>query len=65
MPRNRVLLETDGPFAQLRRAPLQPWDIALACVSMSRLWGIEPAETNQVIRDNENSLLGGDQQAGD
>ncbi len=37
MPRDRVLLETDGPFAQLRRAPLQPWDVTLACRSLSGL----------------------------
>lgn len=65
MPRNRVLLETDGPFAQLRRVPLQPWDVALACLSMSRLWRVEPAETNRIIRSNENSLLAADQQTGD
>lgn len=60
MPRNQVLLETDGPFAQLRRVALQPWDVALACRSLSELWDTDYAETERIILDNEKGLLGGE-----
>ena len=57
MPRDQVLLETDGPFAQLRRTALQPWDVALACRSLSEVWDTDYAETERIIRDNETWLL--------
>lgn len=57
MPRNRVLLETDGPFAQLHRAPLEPWDIAVACLSLSNVWNVDYPETESIIRRNETTLL--------
>jgi TatD DNase family protein len=60
MPRDRVLLETDGPFVQLRRAALQPWDVGLACRSLSDVWSIDYAEVERIIRNNESSLLAGD-----
>jgi TatD DNase family protein len=63
MPRDRVLLETDGPFAQLRQAPLQPWDVVLACRSLSDVWSTDHIETERIIRGNENSLLAGDQRS--
>jgi TatD DNase family protein len=57
MPRDRVLLETDGPFAQLRRTALHPWDIGLACQSLSDVWTTDRAEAERVIRNNERLLL--------
>lgn len=57
MPRDRVLLETDGPFAQVRRVPLNPWDITLACRSLSTVWEMEYADTAEAVRRNENLLL--------
>ncbi|KAF0957677.1 Qat anti-phage system TatD family nuclease QatD [Rhodococcus sp. T7] len=59
MPRERVLLETDGPFAQLRRAALQPWDVAIACQSLSEVWGTDASETGRIISGNESTLLAG------
>lgn len=59
MPRSRVLLETDGPFARLRRAPLEPWDIAVACLSLSNVWNVDYPEAESIIRRNETALLAG------
>jgi TatD DNase family protein len=56
MPRNRVLLETDGPFAQLT-VPPEPWDIAVACLSLSNVWNVDYPETESIIRRNETTLL--------
>lgn len=57
MPRDRVLLETDGPFTQLRGTVLRPWDVALACRLLSEVWGIDADEAGRVVRSNEIALL--------
>ncbi|MFF5079137.1 Qat anti-phage system TatD family nuclease QatD [Actinoplanes sp. NPDC000266] len=57
MPRDRVLLETDGPFAQHRRATLNPWDIGLASQSLSEVWATDLEEVERIIRANEMSVL--------
>lgn len=57
MPRHRVLLETDGPFGQVRGNRLQPWDVDLAFLAVSRAWMVEPDEARKIITANESSLL--------
>jgi TatD DNase family protein len=39
MPRERILTETDGPFAQLDGRSALPWDVEQAIVSLAELWG--------------------------
>lgn len=39
MPRERVLTETDGPFATDRGRPLEPGDVLTAEAELARLWG--------------------------
>jgi TatD DNase family protein len=57
MPHERILLETDGPFTQVQKVGLHPWDVTHACRLLAATWatGYEAAE-NQ-IRKNEASLL--------
>lgn len=57
MPRNKVLLETDGPFTQDDGKPLRPWDIGLARKAIAELWGVDSVEGEMRIRANETSLL--------
>lgn len=57
MPRDRVLLETDGPFAQVRRNPLRPWDVTIACRELAEVWATEYENAESIIRSNEYSLL--------
>lgn len=38
MPRDRVLTETDGPFAQIAGESAKPWDAGLATVQLADLW---------------------------
>lgn len=57
MPRDRVVLETDGPFASVRGAPLQPWDVQLAARMLRGVWD-EPLDAVAAqIRANERDLL--------
>ncbi len=57
MPRDRVLLETDGPFAQVNRNALRPRDVALGCRSLADLWNIDYEDAELTIRNNERTLL--------
>ena len=57
MPPERVLTETDGPFARNGHSPLFPWDAAEAEVLLSTIWGIDRHETERRLRGNLRSLL--------
>lgn len=39
MPRDRVLTETDGPFAQIGGGTARPWDAGRATTKLAELWG--------------------------
>jgi TatD DNase family protein len=58
MPKNRVVLETDGPFTQFRQTSSKPWDVAEACRLLASLWEEEHGATEHQIRYNEGVLLG-------
>lgn len=64
MPRDRVLTETDGPFARLDRdgPPLFPWQAGDACVDLARAWNLERQQVDSMIVANLRHLnvaLGG------
>ena len=55
MPRERILTETDGPFARLDGRAALPWDSEKAIMSLAELWG-EPvpqvrAQISRNLRD--------------
>ena len=41
MPKDRVLTETDGPFATLDGKRAVPWDVAEVLSPLAELWGVE------------------------
>lgn len=49
MPRDRVLTETDGPFATVNRVLLQPANVGRAVRGLAVAWGIEEAEVSQNV----------------
>lgn len=55
--RDRLLVETDGPFAQSDRRPLRPWDVIDAINGLADLWGTTRQRAAQVVRANESALL--------
>lgn len=57
MPTDRVVLETDGPFAQVRREGLNPWDIIEAIGSVARAWGVSAEAAGHQIEASEKSLV--------
>lgn len=57
MPRDRILTETDGPFATIGDVSLRPWQAEEGIEVLAALWNLPASETSQVIRDNLHHLL--------
>lgn len=58
MPRNRILTETDGPFARAPdSSPLYPWDAEMALLPLSDIWGVEVEEARLTIQQNLSNLV--------
>jgi len=57
IPRNRVLTETDGPFAKCNNKPLLPWDVEYSFRPISSIWGIPESEAKQQIINNLKTLV--------
>jgi TatD DNase family protein len=58
MPPGRVILETDGPFTQIAKSTLSPWDVGLARPALAEIWGVDEDIVEDRIRRNELSLFG-------
>ncbi len=52
MPRNRILTETDGPFAQVDGQSAMPWDAQRAVVQLAALWEIPLKDVEQMLFSN-------------
>lgn len=52
MPRDRVLTETDGPFAQVGGQSANPWDAAIAVEGLAEIWGVTRQEAERLLREN-------------
>lgn len=56
MPRDRVLTESDGPFAHVDGAPLMPWQIDEAIRQLAALWALSPEQAEQMTHTNLRAL---------
>jgi TatD DNase family protein len=56
MPRDRVLTETDGPFARINGETVMPWDVDKAIRGLSELWSLTPVLVEQSLYSNLRSL---------
>lgn len=57
MPQDRVLTETDGPFAQLDGESAKPWDAGRAISSLADLWASSFQEVDRMLHANLRTLL--------
>jgi TatD DNase family protein len=57
MPRERVLTESDGPFAQLDGVAVMPWQVANAVEMLGQTWSLTPEEVDQTVRRNLKDIL--------
>ncbi|EHH3740601.1 TPA: TatD family deoxyribonuclease [Vibrio parahaemolyticus] len=57
IPKNRILTETDGPFARLHRSALMPWDVEVVEDQLAKLWEKDTATTKARLYDNLRTLV--------
>lgn len=56
IPRERVLTETDGPFAQVSGRPLQPSEVMDAVGGLAATWSVTAEEVNAQLVENMTRL---------
>jgi TatD DNase family protein len=59
IPRERVLTESDGPFAQLEGKHLAPWQVESAVRQLGEIWAMPGDEVDRKINQNLRDLLRG------
>jgi len=52
MPRDKVLIETDGPFAKLGKRALRPVDSQLVLEYLSEIWSLPLNLVKNILRNN-------------
>lgn len=52
MPKERMLTETDAPFAQIDGRPLMPWDVVLAYPVLGEIWQCSESDVSQQVLSN-------------
>jgi TatD DNase family protein len=52
MPRDRVLTESDGPFAQVDGRAAWPWDADRAVETLAQIWSQPVNEVRRQLLDN-------------
>jgi TatD DNase family protein len=57
MPRDRVLTESDGPFAQVDGVAVLPWQAENAVGGLCSVWSMSNADVARTIADNFKILL--------
>jgi TatD DNase family protein len=57
MPRDRVLTETDGPFAKAAGRPLMPWDAGDAEEMLAGFWKLPHAGVTDILHRNLRRLV--------
>ena len=57
MPRDRILTESDGPFAQIDGEPVVPWHVGEALRVLADIWSVSPREAEEITHENLRDLL--------
>lgn len=59
MPRERVLTESDGPFAQLKGRSIFPWEVDVAVDALAECWISDAGSVRKILGENLAVLLTG------
>jgi TatD DNase family protein len=57
LPRDRVIPESDGPFAQLDKKPVMPWSMPITAQLLAEAWDIPLKEASSTLEQNSLRLL--------
>lgn len=58
IPRNRILMETDGPFVMVDRRPARPSDITRAAAGLAREWSMSNRQALSTLNDTAQLVFG-------
>ena len=56
MPRDRVLTEIDGPFAQIDARSVWSWEAGNVIDDLGKIWKLNPPEVEQQLLKNLKTL---------
>jgi TatD DNase family protein len=59
LPRDRVLIESDGPYAQVAGRPLEPRDVSIAAEYLGNVWVESPEAVSSQLAMNLQRLCDG------
>jgi len=57
MPKEKILTETDGPFASRNGTPLYPWDVINIITILSKIWRLPEIEVQNQIDTNFKCII--------
>lgn len=57
LPRERVVPESDGPFAKVEGQPVMPWSMHLTAALLADAWSVPTDSTMNTLEKNSNRLL--------
>lgn len=57
IPKNRLLTETDAPFAKINGQSLFPWDVDKAISGISEIWGCDSETVEEKLEGNFRKIL--------
>lgn len=57
LPRDKVVPESDGPFAQVNGKPVMPWSANLTSQELAKAWAVSADEAMQTLTKNSLRLL--------
>lgn len=57
IPRDRILTETDGPFARVSGRNALPWDVEYVQLELAKIWGCTNTEVEDTLHENLQRLL--------
>lgn len=52
MPKDRILTESDGPFARIDGAPALPWNVENALKALSKIWAAPVNDVKEILHRN-------------
>ncbi|WP_233424628.1 TatD family hydrolase [Pseudomonas savastanoi] len=58
LPRDRVVPESDGPFAQVDGASVMPWGAGQTAQLLGMAWDVTSADAMHILESNSRRLLG-------
>lgn len=57
MPKNRIITETDGPFAMIKKKALNPADVNAALEQLAACWQVDFSEASFIVFESFRNLI--------